>query len=127
MRDLAQETWAQSIVRQKLQKVLFIPLMGDKGELLQDRTVGQPRLWTPNTAQEQMIQQDWLELLELVRMGQSEDIHGRLGVCLQVRPKGANARSRVKGVDGEGFAAEVAPLGFYLRAGFVAEILGGAA
>lgn len=90
---------------------------------MQARSVGQPRLWSPSAAQAHMIEQDWLELLELVRMGQSEDINGRLGVCLQVRPKGANARSRVKGVDGEGFAAEVAPLGFYLRAGFVAEIL----
>lgn len=123
MHDLARETWENSSLRNKLMKILWIPLIGPRGGPLPDRTIGRAQLWTPSAEQELMIQADWRDLLELVRMGQSEDLHGRLGVCLQVRPKGANARARVKGVDGEGFSAQVAPLGFYLRPNFVAEIL----
>lgn len=114
-----QETWESSPVRRKLARVLWIPLLGTG---LAQR-IGRPRLWSPDPSDLARLQADWQDLMELVVLGRTDEIDARLGQCLQIRPKAADASARVQGLDGGGHRAQVLPLGFYLRTSFTAAIL----
>lgn len=114
-----QETWETSAVRRKLARVLWIPLIG-KGD---SQRVGRPLLWSPGEAEQARLRADWHDLMELVVLGRTDEIHASLGECLQIRPKAATSAMRVPGLDAGGHRAPVLPLGFYLRASFTAGIL----
>lgn len=115
--------WQTSHVRYKLQKVLWIPVQGERQIPLAERYVGQPILWSPSPEQEYQLQQDWEELMELIIFGRLHEINATLGEVLQLRPKGRNNRSLAKAINQYGETIYSLPLGFYLRKQFTAQIL----
>lgn len=115
--------WQHSHVRHKLQKVLWIPVQGERHIPLAERYIGSPILWQPNTEQEQQLQQDWEELMDYIVLGKIKQINARIGKVLQLRPKGANNRALTKGIGEKGELINTLPLGFYLRKEFTAQIL----
>ncbi|MBE2893544.1 DNA mismatch repair endonuclease MutH [Spirabiliibacterium falconis] len=115
--------WENSHVRKKLQKVLWIPVEGERQIPLEQRRVGVPILWQPSIEQERQLAQDWEELMELIVLGDYGKINARIGEVLQLRPKGANSRSRTLGIDVKGNSIQTLPLGFYLRKIFTQKIL----
>ncbi|SET44764.1 DNA mismatch repair endonuclease MutH [Thorsellia anophelis] len=116
-------TWQMSHVHNKLQQVLWIPVEGEREIPLKDRKIGTPILWSPTQAQERMLQQDWEELTELISLGQFDAINARIGVALQLRPKGANSKVRTDAFDSNGLPIKTLPLGFYLRNSFTHTII----
>lgn len=115
--------WQTSHVKHKLQRVLWIPIQGERGIPLAERVVGQPILWSPSVEQEQQLQQDWEELMELIVLGRLQAINARLGEVLQLRPKGRNSKSLAGAINENGQRIKSLPLGFYLRKNFTAQIL----
>lgn len=115
--------WQTSHVKHKLQRVLWIPIQGERGIPLAERIVGQPILWSPSIEQEQQLQQDWEELMELIVLGRLQAINARLGEVLQLRPKGRNSKSLAGAINENGQRIKSLPLGFYLRKNFTAQIL----
>lgn len=115
--------WQTSYVRHKLQKVLWIPVQGERQIPLAERYIGQPVLWSPNPKQEQQLQRDWEELMELIIFGRLHEINATLGEVLQLRPKGRNSKSLANAVNQYGEIIQTLPLGFYLRKQFTAQIL----
>lgn len=115
--------WQTSHVRHKLQRVLWIPVQGERHIPLGERYIGQPILWSPSVVQEQILQQDWEELMELIVLGKLWKINATLGEALHLRPKGRNSKSRANAINDRGEAVYSLPLGFYLRKSFTAEIL----
>lgn len=115
--------WETSHVRYKLSKVLWIPVQGERQISLAERYIGNPILWQPSLEQERRLQQDWEELMDYIVLGKVEQINGKLGEVLQLRPKGANSKALTKGIGRNGEVIETLPLGFYLRKHFTAEIL----
>lgn len=115
--------WLGSHVRHKLSKVLWIPVQGERHIPLAERYIGSPILWQPSAEQEYRLQRDWEELMDYIVLGKVEQINGKLGEVLQLRPKGANGRALTKGIGKNGEVIETLPLGFYLRKHFTAEIL----
>lgn len=115
--------WQTSHVKHKLQRVLWIPIQGERGIPLAERVVGQPILWSPSIEQEQQLQQDWEELMELIVLGRLQAINARLGEVLQLRPKGRNSKSLAGAINENGQLIKSLPLGFYLRKNFTAQIL----
>lgn len=113
--------FAESSVARKLACVLWIPL--DAGPDVAQRRLHEPRLWQPDWTTWQHLQADYDAALELLAAGRTDELNGRLGELLQVRPKAANARSRVEGSDAEGRPTDVLQRGFYLRPGFVEQVL----
>ncbi|MDD9940581.1 MAG: DNA mismatch repair endonuclease MutH [Myxococcales bacterium] len=118
----ADMTWSTSRVRRKLARVLWVPVEADRGVPLARRRIGRPRLWSPSPAEERALQADWETLIELVSRGDVDQITGHLGHCLQVRPKAADARVRVRARDARGAPFAAPPRGFYLRAAFTARL-----
>lgn len=107
--------WTASVVWQKLQRVLWLPIIADRCTSPGQRIVCNALLWTPTAEEAAILKQDWEELMELVSSGELEQISARQGQYLQIRPKAANARAQTRFSDAEGNLAMTLPRGYYLR------------
>ncbi len=116
-------SWETSVVRHKLQRVLWLPLEADPRIPLAERRIGQGILWSPSATQEAALKTDWEELTDLMCLGKLETITAKMGRYLQVPPKGANARALALGVNEFGETVQTLPRGFYLRTQFTEQVL----
>ncbi|KAE9531712.1 DNA mismatch repair protein MutH [Ursidibacter arcticus] len=116
-------TWQTSHVKHKLQRVLWVPVEGERSIPLAQRHIGMPILWSPSPTEDKQLQQDWEELMELIVLGRLNEINATLGEVLQLRPKGKNRQALTNAVNQKGEPIQSLPLGFYLRKNFTAEIL----
>lgn len=123
MEAAALGAWLDSPVRAKLARVLWIPILG-KGSP-GGRKIGAPLIWSPSAEQEETLAQDWESLAELIAEGEVWQWKARHGEALQLRPKAARGDDWIWVVDSDGESVRTVPLGFYLRAGFTAQILAG--
>lgn len=120
---LAGLQWETSLVRRKLARVLWVPVESEPGIALEQRRIGMPLLWSPSPEEEAMLRCDWEELMDMLSTGDLDAISARHGECLQIRPKGANARALVEAIGPAGERIMTLPRGFYLRARFTARLL----
>jgi len=116
-------TWEISHVRNKLSKVLWIPVEGEREIPLAERHVGSPLLWTPSEAEDEILKRDWEELMELIVLGNVEQITARHGEALHLRPKAANSRVLTEAYGASGKPIKTKPRGFNLRTQFTHNIL----
>ena len=124
LRRMAELEWEGSPVQRKLQRVLWIPLEGARDLGLGERRIGAPRLWSPSRDEAAELRADFELLAGALGRGEGEQLNARAGRYLQVRPKGANRDSRVRGADEHGAPVAMAPRGFYLRTRFTARLFG---
>jgi len=115
--------WEVSLVKHKLSRVLWIPIEADPEIPLAARRIGSPILWSPDEKQESSLKRDWQELMDMIVMGELEQITAHQGQYLQVRPKAANTRVLTKVTDSEGEEILTLPRGFYLRTRLTKQIL----
>ncbi len=115
--------WENSIVRLKLARVLWLPIICSKATELGMRKIGRGMLWSPTADQEASLRRDWEELMDLVCLGNTHCITSHIGTCLQIRPKAANAKARTWGVGEQGERVRTLPRGFYLRSSFTQRLL----
>lgn len=116
-------TWENSLVRRKLNRVLWLPVEAEPEVPLSDRRIGAALLWSPNPEEEQGLRRDWEELMDMVCLGELERLSARHGTWLQIRPKAADSRALCASTDANGDRALGLPRGFYLRAVFTARVL----
>ncbi len=116
-------SWQDSRVRQKLLHVLWIPIEADPKIPLPERRIGTPLLWHLPPDLEKVLQQDWEELVTLLRLGQEASITARLGTYLQIRPKAAHSRIMHGSLNEDGDRIQSNPRGFYLRTLFTRRVL----
>lgn len=116
-------TWSNSNIRNKLLKVLWVPVQGERTIPLAERVVGNGFLWSASPIQEQLLKQDWDELMEKIALGKIEEISARDGQVLQIRPKAANGKSLTEAYGSEGNIIKVRPRGFYLKKSFTQSII----
>lgn len=107
--------WENSVCYRKLQKILWIPIEGDKNISFNQRRIGQALLWTPDEKQYFILKQDWETIIEMVIGGQVEKINGSIGQYLHIRPKAANASVLTATLDEDANIIKTLPRGFYLR------------
>lgn len=115
--------WENSNVRNKLSRVLWIPLDGRREVPVGQRTVGVPLLWQPSSVQEQVLRHDWEEITEAIILGQVNNITARMGTALQLRPKAANSKALTAAYGPNGEPIQTLPRGFYLKKQFTQQIL----
>jgi DNA mismatch repair protein MutH len=121
--DAGSPHWAESNVRRKLARVLWVPVEAGPDIPIVARRLGSALLWSPDSEQESALRADWEELMDLVCLGRVGEISARQGTCLQIRPKAADSRARRWGTDETGERIRTLPRGFYLRASFTAAVL----
>ncbi len=115
--------WENSYLRHKLATVLWVPVQGERAIPIAERQVGTPFFWQPSQHEELKMQQDWEELMDMIVLGQVENITARHGEVLQLRPKGANGQALTQAYGANGDIILTRPRGFYLKRCFTAEIL----
>lgn len=120
---VAGQQWHESWVCQKLQRVLWVPILAERSIPLAERMVGTAFLWQPSPEQQRALQQDWEELMEQITLGGIATIRGAQGKILQLRPKAANSKALTAAVGAKGEPIRTLPRGFYLKAGFTAALL----
>ncbi|WP_107850847.1 DNA mismatch repair endonuclease MutH [Oceanimonas marisflavi] len=121
--DIAGLTWETSNVRNKLSRVLWVPVIGERDTPPGERLIGQPLLWMPNEEEEWLLRQDWEEIMELISLGRVQEITARHGQALQLRPKAANGRALTDAIGPDGGYIQTRPRGFYLKTGFTKALL----
>lgn len=121
--DIGDVEWERSRVRQKLARVLWFPVQGERHLALGERRLGTPFIWSPTPNDEALLRFDWEELNGVIALGDYDRITGKIGKFLQVRPKAENSRARTPTLQPDGSIIRTLPRGFYLRKSFTARIL----
>ena len=83
--------WVNSTVKKKISRILWLPVEADGSIPLGQRRFGNPLIWSPDFQQEEILKNDWEEIMELISMGELDKISSAMGTYLQIRPKAANA------------------------------------
>lgn len=117
------QSWRQSWISQKLQHVLWVPILAERQIPIAERIIGSAFLWQPSITEQMLLQQDWEELMELIAIGGIDQIRGAHGKVLQLRPKAADSKALTAAVGARGEPIQTLPRGFYLKASFTAAIL----
>ncbi|MCP5146318.1 MAG: DNA mismatch repair endonuclease MutH [Gammaproteobacteria bacterium] len=118
------ETWENSPVRAKLNRMLWIPVDADPERPLAQRRLGRPFLWSPCAAEESVLRNDWEEIMDMIAIGELAAISSEMGTWLQLRPKAMHGSARTTTFDENGVPTKTLPRGFYLRAAFTNRLLG---
>jgi DNA mismatch repair protein MutH len=121
--NIAGIEWQTSSVKNKLQRVLWVPVEGNREIPPAQRCIATPFLWSPSEKQEQQLRLDWEELMEMIAFGEIENVTARHGQFLQLRPKAANGGVLTQAIGKNGKKVQTRPRGFYLRKEFTANIL----
>jgi DNA mismatch repair protein MutH len=116
-------SWERSWVRNKLKRVLWVPIEADVSIPVEQRRIGQAMLWSPSPEQEAILRQDWEEHMDKICTGQLATISARDGQYLQIRPKAASSSSVITTHNEEGLLDLTLPRGFYLRTVFTEQVL----
>lgn len=116
-------SWETSNVRNKLQKVLWVPIQGERQIAPAERQVGTPFMWQPTAQQDAALRQDWEELMDMIVLGQVEQITAKIGEVMQLRPKAADGSALTDAIGAHGQMIQTRPRGFYLRKNFTQQIL----
>ena len=69
------------------------------------------------------LSQDWQELTDMIVLGDVENIHGKHGQVLQLRPKAANSQAKTKAYNKKGQPFMTLPRGFYLKIAFTHQLI----
>lgn len=115
--------WEQSNVRNKLSRVLWVPVEAERSLPLPARRVAMPFIWSPSEQEEYLLRQDWEEIMELISLGKIESITARQGQVLQLRPKAANGQVLTLAIGAHGQQILTRPRGFYLRSSFTHQLV----
>jgi DNA mismatch repair protein MutH len=121
--EIGSVEWADSRVRRKLAKVLWVPVEGERAIPVGERRLGQALLYMITPDDEAVLRADWEELAGYIGRGHVEQLTGHLGRYLQIRPKAAHSRARRVGIDADGAPFAALPKGFYLRPSFTRALL----
>lgn len=115
--------WEQSEVYAKLKRVLWVPIISERGMPVAQRQIANPFIWSPNAEDMQRLNADWQEIMDMVALGHVEMLSGRFGRYLHVRPKAANSSCLTAAYASDGSIMQTLPRGFYLRSDFTRKIL----
>jgi len=115
--------WQNSWVKKKLTRVLWVPIVSEREIPIAERIVASAFIWSPSPAEEQLLAIDWQELTDMIVLGEVENIHGKHGQVLQLRPKAANSQAKTKAFNCQGQPFMTLPRGFYLKTHFTQTLL----
>lgn len=116
-------TWQSSHVKHKLARVLWVPIVAERQIPVRDRIVATPFIWSPSAEEEALLANDWQELTDMIVLGEVENISGKHGQIMQLRPKAANSKVKTDAFDKHGRPFKTLPRGFYLKIPFTQSLI----
>ena len=79
--------------------------------------------WKDDKALFALIKEDWEELMEMVSLGQVQQITARYGTIIQMRPKAADGSQLTDCIGPDGTIIKTRPRGFYMRRAFTQKLI----
>jgi len=116
-------SWQTSHIRNKMARVLWVPVISERSIAIAQRIVGTPFIWSPSKEENDLLANDWQELTDMIVLGEVENIHGKHGQVLQLRPKAANSKALTKAYNRHGEPFKTLPRGFYLKIAFTYSLI----
>lgn len=116
-------TWQQCHLKHKMARVLWVPVVSERTIPIAERIIGTPFIWSPSVEEEGLLAQDWQELTDMIVLGDVENINGKHGQVLQLRPKAANSHAKTQAFNKHGQPFLTLPRGFYLKTAFTQMLL----
>lgn len=116
-------TWQTSHIRNKLAKVLWVPVISERSIPIAERIIGAPFIWVPSVEEDKLMADDWQELTDMIVLGEVEKINGKVGQVLQLRPKAANSKAKTQAFNKRGEPFMTLPRGFYVKTSFTHQLL----
>lgn len=123
LKPVVPEYWHTSSCYQKLRRVLWLPVEGDRDIPYAERRIGMGFIWSPDSKDLAVLEEDWTMLTNLIQQGQIAKIDARIGTYLQIRPKAHDGSALCDALGEDGEIIKTLPRGFYLRRQFVSQIL----
>jgi len=123
LKNLVGATWKNSHIRNKLARVLWVPIVAERDIPVSERIIGTPFIWSPSHEEENLMAMDWQELTDMIVLGEIENITGKHGKVLQIRPKAANSKAKTQAVNKNGEPFMTLPRGFYLKTSFTHQLI----
>lgn len=117
------QTWENCNVKNKLQQVLWLPIVGERQIPPFARVVGTGFLWSPSETENQQLKTDWEEHMDCITLGGISALKASQGEVLQIRPKAADGSQLTEAVGESGKKIKTRPRGFYLRKQFTQHLL----
>jgi DNA mismatch repair protein MutH len=119
--ELIEETWDDSLLKEALGRILFVPLrVSKRGSYQGDRVIGPPFFWTPSEGEVKVLKSEWKMFHDAIASGQITKLPtARSTQMLHVRTKGQNSRD----IDPSQRFASVPRRAFWLNARFVADLV----
>ncbi|WP_236260982.1 DNA mismatch repair endonuclease MutH [Pantoea sp. SoEX] len=118
-------TWRTSNIKNRLSKILWIPIEGDKNIPLKIRRIGRPFLWSPSIKEDMMLRKDWEEIMNLIIFGKINHINKYTGLLLQLGAKTLNSKLLNKDIENKDMIILTLPRKFYLKKFFTKIIISG--
>lgn len=115
--------WQNSHIKNKLARVLWVPIIAERSIPITERMIGTPFIWSPSPEEEQLMAMDWQELTDMIVLGEVENITGKHGQVLQIRPKAANSHAKTQATNKNGQPFMTLPRGFYLKTTFTHQLI----
>ena len=115
--------WEASVCYQKLRKVLWLPIEGEKIIPFPNRRIGRAILWEPSVSENMQLKADWSLIMDMVLTGKIEDLDAKYGIFLHVRPKAAHSKVSTLAFGENHDLIRTLPRGFYLRSSFTQTII----
>lgn len=113
--------WDSSLVKLKLNKVLWIPFESDNSIHISKRRICHPFLFNLKKY-EKIIKQDYENIKELLILGKKEYISSDLGEYLNIKPISSN-KKLTNTIDHNGELVKTNFIGFYLNIKFLKRIM----
>lgn len=123
LKNLVGATWSNSHIKNKLKRVLWVPIIAERSIPIAERIIATPFIWSPTPEEEQLLAMDWQELTDMIVLGEVEKITGKHGQVLQIRPKAANSHAKTQAINKKGEPFMTLPRGFYLKTSFTHHLI----
>jgi DNA mismatch repair protein MutH len=119
--ELLAETWDDSLLKEALARIFFVPLrVSKRGTYQGKRVIGPAFFWTPSDDEWQILRSEWQMFHDKIGRGQISRLPtARSTQILHVRTKGRDSRD----VDPSERFARVPRRAFWLNSKFVADLV----
>lgn len=118
--ELIFETWPESDLLGRLNRILFVPLVRSHGDDPRSAVVGRARFWSPTERELNGISVEWDDVRQLIEEGHASRLPPASATTyIHVRPKARDARDRDPAPGG----GDVIRKAFWLNQAYVERIL----
>ena len=107
----------------KISSILFVFVLAPRDLPFAERKIMGFHFFKPSSEELALIKEDWEELMEMVSLGQVQQITARYGTVIQMRPKAADGSQLTDCIGPDGTMIKTRPRGFYMRRAFTQKLI----